>query len=147
MKTNIALLFQHLNPSYQLFSSIYQCYKQQIIVNVLNDPYMYFKVITDYCFSFQKSHTLSLTCFMFSTNNKLQIESFKWISCTALCTCPQAQSLSCVRLLVTLGTVARQAPLSMGFSRQYYWSGLPTISSSRESSWPRDRTHVSHIGR
>ena len=25
---------------------------------------------------------------------------------------------------VTLGTVARQAPLSMGFSRQEYWSGL-----------------------
>ena len=26
---------------------------------------------------------------------------------------------------VTLWTVARQAPLSMGFSRQEYWSGLP----------------------
>ena len=25
----------------------------------------------------------------------------------------------------TPGTVARQAPLSMGFSRQEYWSGLP----------------------
>ena len=27
--------------------------------------------------------------------------------------------------LVTPWTVARQAPLSMGFSRQKYWSGLP----------------------
>ena len=27
--------------------------------------------------------------------------------------------------LVTSWTVARQAPLSMGFSRQEYWSGLP----------------------
>ena len=26
---------------------------------------------------------------------------------------------------VTLWTIARQAPLSMGFSRQEYWSGLP----------------------
>ena len=26
---------------------------------------------------------------------------------------------------VTPGTVARQAPLSMGFSRQEYWNGLP----------------------
>ena len=26
---------------------------------------------------------------------------------------------------VTLWTVAHQAPLSMGFSRQKYWSGLP----------------------
>ena len=33
--------------------------------------------------------------------------------------------LSRVRLFATLWTVARQAPLSMGFSRQEYWSGLP----------------------
>ena len=30
-----------------------------------------------------------------------------------------------VQLLVTPWTVAHQAPLSMGFSRQEYWSGLP----------------------
>ena len=29
-----------------------------------------------------------------------------------------------VQLFVTLWTVTRQAPLSMGFSRQEYWSGL-----------------------
>ena len=29
-----------------------------------------------------------------------------------------------IRLYVTLWTVARQAPLPMGFSRQEYWSGL-----------------------
>ena len=34
-------------------------------------------------------------------------------------------SLSCVQLLVTQWTAARQAPLSMGFPRQEYWSGLP----------------------
>ena len=33
--------------------------------------------------------------------------------------------LSLVRLLVIQWTVAYQAPLSMGFSRQEYWSGLP----------------------
>ena len=33
--------------------------------------------------------------------------------------------LSCVRLFGTLWTVACQAPLSMGFSRQEYWSELP----------------------
>ena len=32
---------------------------------------------------------------------------------------------SCVRLFATLWTVALQAPLSMGLSRQEYWSGLP----------------------
>ena len=35
------------------------------------------------------------------------------------------KSLSCVRLFATLWTVAHQAPPSMGFSRQEYWSGLP----------------------
>ena len=33
-----------------------------------------------------------------------------------------------VRLCMTLWTVACQAPLSMGFSRQEYWSGLPCPS-------------------
>ena len=32
---------------------------------------------------------------------------------------------SCVKLSVTPWTVAYQVPLSMGFSRQEYWSGLP----------------------
>ena len=32
---------------------------------------------------------------------------------------------SLVQLCATLWTVALQAPLSMGFSRQEYWSGLP----------------------
>ena len=35
------------------------------------------------------------------------------------------QSLSRVRLCATPRTVAHQAPLSMGFPRQEYWSGLP----------------------
>ena len=30
-----------------------------------------------------------------------------------------------VRLFETPGTVAHQAPLSLGFSKQEYWSGLP----------------------
>ena len=40
-----------------------------------------------------------------------------------LCMC--AQSLSRVWLFVTAKTVAHQAPLPMGCSRQEYWSGLP----------------------
>ena len=37
----------------------------------------------------------------------------------------KAELLSHVRLFATPWTVARQARLSMGFSRQEYWSGLP----------------------
>ena len=37
----------------------------------------------------------------------------------------EVKSLSRVRLIATPWTVAHQAPPSMGFSRQEYWSGLP----------------------
>ena len=37
----------------------------------------------------------------------------------------KVKTLSRVRLFVTPWTVAHQAPPSMGFSRQEYWSGLP----------------------
>ena len=40
----------------------------------------------------------------------------------------KVKSLSCVRLLVTPWTAAYQASLSMGFSRQEYWSGVPLPS-------------------
>ena len=41
---------------------------------------------------------------------------------------PYILLLSRVRLSATAWTVARQAPLSMGFSRQECWSGLPLPS-------------------
>ena len=40
----------------------------------------------------------------------------------------KVKSLSCIRLLATLWTVAYQAPLSMGFARQEYWSRVPLLS-------------------
>ena len=40
----------------------------------------------------------------------------------------KVKSLSCVRLFATPWTIAHQAPPSMGFSRQEYWSGLPFSS-------------------
>ena len=44
--------------------------------------------------------------------------------CVCVCVCVLSH-FSRVQLFVTLWTVALQAPLSMGFSRQEYWSGLP----------------------
>ena len=40
------------------------------------------------------------------------------------CTCV-LNCFSGVQLFATLGIIACQAPLSLGFSRQEYWSGLP----------------------
>ena len=57
------------------------------------------------------------------------------------------QSLNHVQLFVTPWTLAHQAPLSMGFPRQEYWSGL-LFPPPGGSSWPRDGTScVSCIGR
>ena len=36
------------------------------------------------------------------------------------------QLLSCVQFFATPWTVVRQAPLAMGFSKEEYWSGLPS---------------------
>ena len=47
-----------------------------------------------------------------------------------------------VQLSATLQIVAHQAPLSMGFSKQAYWSGLPLL---QEIFQPRDRTRISHV--
>ena len=54
--------------------------------------------------------------------------------------CLRARSLSQGRLFATLRSVAHQAPLSIGFSRQEYWSGLPfpfSRENERGSSRPR----------
>ena len=46
----------------------------------------------------------------------------------------KVKSLSHIRLLVTPWTVAYQAPPSMGFSRQEYWSGLPLPSLPKDTA-------------
>ena len=53
--------------------------------------------------------------------NKLIACARHSLCCGVLCLVTQ----SCLTLFVTLWTVAHQAPLSMGFFRQEYRSGLP----------------------
>ena len=48
--------------------------------------------------------------------------------CVCVCVCVCVRVISHVWLCVTPQTVAHQAPLSTGFSRQEYWSGLPCPS-------------------
>ena len=61
----------------------------------------------------------------------LQARTLEWVAIS----CSNAwkwevkvKSLSCVRLFVTPWTAAYQAPPSMGFSRQEYWTGVPSPS-------------------
>ena len=67
-----------------------------------------------------------------------------------------AQSLSHVQLFVTPWTVACQAPLSLGFSRQEYWRGLPFLSPGDLPDpeiqpcllhWQADSFPLSQLGR
>ena len=46
----------------------------------------------------------------------------------------KVKSLSRVQLLATQWTAAYQAPLSMGFSRQEYWNGVPLYQFSSVQS-------------
>ena len=53
----------------------------------------------------------------------------------------KVKSLSRVRLFATPWTVAYQAPPSMGFSRQEYWSGVPSPSPPVTMR----RSHICHL--
>ena len=63
---------------------------------------------------------------MTSSIGLIVTRSQKPSSCVCVCVCVcVSESLNCVRLFATPWTVACQASLSMEFSRQEYWSGLP----------------------
>ena len=69
----------------------------------------------------------------FSVHGIFQARTLEWVAISF----PNAwkwkvkvKSLSCVWLLVTPWTAAHQAPPSMGFSGQQYWSGVPLPSPS-----------------
>ena len=47
--------------------------------------------------------------------------------CVCVCACAHARTLSHVQHFVIPWTVAHQVPLSVGFSWQQYWSGLPFL--------------------
>ena len=57
----------------------------------------------------------------------------------------KVKSLSRVRLLATPWTAAYQAPLSLGFSRQKYWSGVPLPSPYWGSRSSKSRL-LPHLG-
>ena len=68
----------------------------------------------------------------------LQARTLEWVatsSSNAWKWKVKVKSLSCVRLLATPWTAAYQSPLTMGFSRQEYWSGRPLPDSSICHLW------------
>ena len=68
------------------------------------------------------------------------------VGCHFLLQCMKVKvkSLSPVWLLATPWTAAYQAPPSMGFSGQQYWSGLPLPSPYFPAIWPKSETILIH---
>ena len=71
-----------------------------------------------------QARTLEWVAISFSNAWKWKVK-VKSLSCVQKV---KVKSLSCVRLFASPWTAAYQAPLSMGFSRQEYWSGVPLPS-------------------
>ena len=73
--------------------------------------------------------TRSVTCYAFSSDIQHILLRLSWMKVKG-----KVKSLSRVWLFATPGTVAYQASLSMGFSRQEYRSGLPFPSPGLNTS-------------
>ena len=68
----------------------------------------------------------------------LQVRTLEWVAISfsnALKWKGKVKSLSRVRFLATPWTAAHQAPPSMGFSGQEYWSGVPLPSLAADPNW------------
>ena len=102
------------------------------------------------------SYTFFLLLMKVTLRTGITIFSGNWDTKYVLFVC-LCYSLSHVQLFATPWTVACQAPLSTGFSRQEYWSGLPLFhfpgdlpDTEIESCLPHHMKilyHLSHQGR
>ena len=114
------------------------CFHNFVLFIILLSIFSFWEKLLENCFLlaaiFHMEHNINFvfhSCNLCQDGNSLYIILFiTSLNCrdsslleAKLCMC--AQSLSCVWLFVTPGTVARQASLSIGLSWQEYWSGLP----------------------
>ena len=83
--------------------------------------YRYNIATTNMCEEWYDEHPFFLSL---RTNN-VQTHLSPWLPSQLHCVC--AQLLCRVQLCATLWTAAHQTPLSMGFSRQEYWSGFHAL--------------------
>ena len=94
------------------------------------------------------NHLTSSRCCKSSHHGFNQLSRSTGSSCPLTTLCAGLSHFGRVWLFVTLWTVAQQAPLSMGFSWQEYWSGL---LCSPPADFPdpgiEPKSHVSCISR
>ena len=76
-----------------------------------------------------------------------QFSLYSQCVCVSVCVCVcESQLLSCVWLFATLWTIACQAPLSLGFSRQECWSRLPLLGYLKDLLRKAIHTVLPEIG-
>ena len=80
-----------------------------------------------------QEHGISLHLFMSSLISFISVLQFSAYSSFVSLPLLLLSRFSRVQLCATPQTAAHQAPLSLGFSRQEYWSGLPFPSPMHES--------------
>ena len=129
---------------------------QGIFLTQGSNPGLLYCRQTLYCLNYQGSLSSSISDDKSKNNNGNYLKSI--LVHKALSTesgIVVVQSLNSVRLFAIPWTVALQAPPSMGFSRQEYWSGLPFPSPEdlphprldpRLLHWQLDSLPLSHLG-
>ena len=89
-----------------------------------------------YHWATREAHEMKLSSDKYRIYNYSTINHFPpGRSCVCMLSC-----FSCIQLFVTIWIAAHQAPLSMGFTRQY-WSGL--LCPLQSIFWPRQKSWFS----
>ena len=76
----------------------------------------------------------------------LQARILEWVAISFFNACMHAKSLQLCLTLWSPWTAAHQAPLSMEFSWQEYWSGLPFPSPQRPAAYAKESGSYSPRG-
>ena len=123
-----------------ILSPITRCLAHcRCLINVVSTNYMWIGLLCNpsspFCFSKCRK------CFSIICSSKTRK------ALTRGCVCMYSH-FSHVRFFLTLWTIAHQIPLSMGFSRQEYWSGFPFLSPGNRPNPGIDLvSYISCIGR
>ena len=114
---------------FYIFKNLATAYPLPLQLPGPSHPLHLFQAHQAFSHLFEFAHTFSSPRLLFPTFFLVNYSSSKaWLVVVV-------QSLSCVQLFTTPRTAAYQAPPSMGFSRQEYWSGVPSPSPSILSTY------------
>ena len=104
---------------------LYQCWNHKCLTLILNSYFISHHISWNPCPPPQLPHLSQLNLCDFSEPVTINQNIFFFPQRHRPLTCVSAQSLQSCPTLCDLMDLAHQDPLSMGFSRKEYWSGLP----------------------